>query len=113
MMEDKYEARLNDMRVKAGEYAKAYADRNKLEEYKKSELAILMKKAEADGHKTAAAQEREARADAKYLAVLDALHIATEVSEKLRWELEISKLGVAIWQTRQANERFERKSYGA
>lgn len=112
-MDDRYEARLNDMRAKAGEYSKAYADRNRLEEFKKSELAILMKQAELDGHKTAAAQEREARADIKYIAVLDALHTATEISERLRWELEISKLGVAIWQTRQANERLERKNYGA
>lgn len=113
MMDDRYEARLQDMRTKAAEYAKAYADRNRLEEYKKSELAILMKRAELDGHKTAAAQEREARADARYIAVLDALHTATEISERLRWDLEVSKLGVAVWQTRQANERIERRSYGA
>lgn len=112
-MSDRAENRLNEMRTLAEEYAKAYSDRNYLEEYKKSKLALLMKQAEVDGHKTAAAQEREARADPEYIALLQNLRTATEISESTRWKLEISKLGVAVWQTQNANERAERRAYGA
>ncbi len=112
-MSDRAEQRLGELRQMSEEYAKAYAERNYLEEMKKSKLAVLMKRAETDGHKTAAAQEREARADQEYLDLLAGLKEATEISERLRWHLEIAKLGVAVWQTQQANERAERKAYGA
>ena len=110
---DRAEQRLAELRQMSEEYAKAYSERNYLEEYKKSKLALLMKQAELDGHKTAAAQEREARADAEYIALLENLKTATEQSERLRWHLEVAKLGVAVYQTQQANERAERRAYGA
>lgn len=110
---DKTEMRLAELRETSVAYSKAYADRNYLEEFKKSKLAMLMKQAEMDGHKTAAAQEREARAHPEYLAVLTNLKTATDESERLRWHLEIAKLGVAVWQTSQANQRQERRAYGA
>lgn len=112
-MNERAEARLQELRTMSDEFAKAYSDRMYLEEFKKSKLALLMKKAEAAGFTSAAAQEREARADAEYISLLDALRVATEQSERLRWHLEVSKLGVAVWQTQQANERAERKVYGA
>ena len=43
-------------------YAQAKADRTYLEEFRKSQKAMLMKDAEVEGHKTSAAQEREAYA---------------------------------------------------
>ena len=112
-MYEKAEARLAEMRDKAGEYAKEQATKNYLEKYRESMLAILMKQYDALGFKTAAAQDREARADPKYLQLLTDLRTSTEIVEKLRWELEILKLGVAVWQTTQANERTERQGYGA
>lgn len=112
-MYEKAEARLAEMRAKAGLFSEAQAQKNYLEKYRESLLAILMKEYEVLGFKTAAAQDREARADAKYLQMLIDLRTATEISEKLKWELEILKLGVAVWQTTQANERTERKGYGA
>ena len=72
----------------------------------------MMKLAELEGHKTTAAQEREARAHPEYLALLEGLKVATEQSEKLRWQLEVAKLGVGVWQTLNANERAERRAYG-
>jgi hypothetical protein len=113
MMNDKTEVRLAELRETSVQYSKAYAERNYLEEMKKSKLAILMKGAEVDGHKTAAAQEREARSHPEYIALLQGLKVATEESERLRWHLEIAKLGVAVWQTSQANQRQERRAYGA
>ena len=112
-MSERAEARLAELRQMSEEFAKANAERNYLEEFRKSKLAMIMKRAEVEGHKTAAAQDREARADPEYIELLKGLKSATEVSEKLRWQLEVSKLGVAIWQTQQANERAERKAYGA
>jgi hypothetical protein len=112
-MSDKAEARLAELRQMSDEFATAYADRMYLEEFKKSKLALLMKDAEARGFTSAAAQEREARAHEQYLDLLIDLKTATEKSEKLRWHLEVAKLGVAVWQTQNANERAERRAYGA
>jgi hypothetical protein len=71
-----------------------------------------MKKAEEDGHKTTAAQEREARASEAYIEHLEGLRVAIEQSERLRWELEVAKLGIAVWQTLRADERMEKRAYG-
>ena len=112
-MNDRIEARLQELRDMADQFAKAYSERTYIEEMKKSKIAILMKQAEVEGHKTTAAQEREARAHPEYIALLDGLKVATEQSEKLRWQLEVAKLGVGVWQTLSANERAERKAYGS
>ena len=106
------EKRLMELREKSQAFARSYAEREHLENFSKSLLAIEMQKAEAEGHKTTAAQEREARASKAYLDHLDGLKQAVEESEKLRWELEVAKLGIAVWQTQSANERMERKTYG-
>lgn len=111
-VDERGEGLLQTMRADATEFAKANAERNYLEEFKKSKLAILMKQAEVDGHKTTAAQEREARAGQAYIDLLDSLCVATEKSEHFRWRLEVSKLAVAVWQTKNANERQERRAYG-
>lgn len=96
----------------AADYAKAKAEVVYLEEYKKSKLAILQKQYAHD-YPSNAAQEREARADKEYLKLLEGLKVATERAEKLRWELQISMTGANLWQTLQANERAERRGYGA
>lgn len=111
-MSEKIEARLNELRAIAEQFSTAYADRIYIEEMRKSKLAILMKQAETEGHKTTAAQEREARAHPEYLSLLEGLKAATELSEKLRWQLEVAKLGVGIWQTQRATERIEMQMYG-
>lgn len=108
---EKVEARLVELRGKSEEFAKAFAERTYLDSFTKSLLAIEMQKAEMDGHKTTAAQEREARASKSYLEHLDAYKVSVEQSERLRWELEVAKLAIAVWQTQSANERLERKSY--
>lgn len=110
--DEQIERRLGELRGMAGEYAEAYAERTHLEEFKKSKLAMLMKEAEINGHKTVASQEREALANPEYIKLLETLRIATEKSERLRWQLEVAKLGVGVWQTAQANERMEMKVYG-
>ena len=112
-MSDPIEKRLHELRETAGQYSKAYAEREYLDEFKKSKLAILMKQAEKEGFSTAAAQEREARAHPEYLQLIDGLRVATELSERLRWTLRIAEIGASLYQTRRADERAERKGYGA
>lgn len=112
-MSEKAEARLAELRQMSEEFATAYAERVYLEEFRKSKLAMLMQDAERAGFTSAAAQDREARAHKEYRDLLDNLKVAVEKSEKLRWHLEVAKLGVAVWQTQNANERAERRAYGA
>ncbi len=104
------EQRLHELRQIAAEYAKAEADKTYLEHFRHSKLAILMKRY-AKIHPTSAAQDREARADDEYLALLDGLKVATEEAVRLRWELEIAKMGASLYQTSQANKRAELGAY--
>ena len=106
------EERLESLRQLAAAYAEAQSQRVYLEEFKKSKLAQLMKKYERD-YPTAAAQEREARADPEYIELLDGLRVATKNAEQARWELKIAEMGAGLWQTKQANVRAERRAYGA
>lgn len=107
------ERRLEELRQTAKQYSVAYSTKEHLEEFKKSKLAMLMKQAERDGFATAAAQEREARANDDYLTLLDGLRAATEQSMYLLWELKIAEIGAEVWRTKEANKRAERKGYGA
>jgi hypothetical protein len=104
------EQRLHELRELAKKYAKAKAECTYLNEFRKSKLAILMKKASAY-HDTNAAQDREARSDPEYLELLKGLRVATEESEKLRWELEIAKMGAELWRTEQSTKRAEMQGY--
>lgn len=102
-----------EMRQAAREFGEWEGKRVRLEKYEKAHLAILMKKHQSKdplGNKTAAAQEREALADPEYLQTLDALREATSNAMRLKWELEIARAEVSLYQTRQANRRQEMKS---
>jgi hypothetical protein len=112
MSEDAIERRMAELRDLAGRFAKAYATREHLDEFKKSKLAMLMKQAERDGAATSAAQEREARANPQYLELLDGLRAAVEESEALRWQLKIAEIGAEVWRTRQSTRRAEMMGYG-
>lgn len=106
-IDQSWEMRFEELNQLARRYAKARAQKEHLEEFKKSKLAILMKKHERDGHKTNAAQEREARADDDYIALLEGLQAATEEAEALRWELELVKLRFETWRTKESTKRAE------
>ena len=112
LSDEKIELRMAELRELSATYAKAYATKCYLEEFKKSKLAILQKKYEPN-HKTTAAQEREARADPEYRELLDALREATEQSESLRWQLKLAELAVEIWRTQESSKRAEKRGYGA
>ena len=108
--------RLHELRECAKRYAKAKAETEYLAHFRKSKMAMLMKKYELkypERCKTGTAQEREARCDPEYLEILEGLKAATEVSEQALWELRIAQMGAELWRTQQASERAERKGYGA
>ena len=91
-------------------YAKAKAERVYLEHFRKSKKALLMIEAERDhGHKSAAMQERYAYAHGEYIALLDGLHAAVEIEERLRFQLMAAESAIRIWQTRMASDRIERQ----
>jgi hypothetical protein len=104
---------IEEMRQKAKRFAAAKADRVRLEHFRKSKQAMLMKEAEKAGFHTAAAQEREALADPAYTELLDGLHMATLEEETLRWELEAARYRLDVWRTRMASARQEKAAYGA
>ena len=107
------EKRLDELRTTASIYAKYKAEADYLEHFRKSKHAILMREAELKGAKTSAAQEREAYAHPDYQLLLEGLKEAVEKAEKARWELEISRMGVELYRTQQANQRAEIRAYGA
>ena len=73
------------LRDHAGDYAVAEAQLVLMQEMRKTVKAELMIQAELDGHKTTAAQEREAYAHERYKQHLLALQQATENRERTRW----------------------------
>ncbi len=105
------ELALQTMRDSVPEYALAKANRIYLEEFRRSKKALLMQQARADGTESVNGQERDALAHDDYLAILDGLCSATEVEERLRWQLEVARLEVEVWRTKQASERMILRSH--
>ena len=92
-------------------YAEAKAHRTYLEEFRKSQKAMLMKKAMTDGvAKTSAAAETEAYADPTYVEHLKALQIAVEREEELRWGLVSAQARIEVWRSNEASNRVMDKS---
>lgn len=94
-------------------YSQSRSYRTYLEEYKKSLLSILMKEAEKEGHKTGTSQEREAYANQRYITHLETLSNAVKDDEYNRYTVRQLEMEIEIWRTNQANNRMERKAYGA
>lgn len=112
LTEEIVERRLAELRALGREYAKAKSDAVKMEEGKKSKLAVLMKRYATKGFDSAAAQEREARADPEFQEYLEAWAVAVETAESARWQLEVAKIGVEIRRTMEATRRAEMSGYG-
>lgn len=94
-------------------YAKAKAETEYLKHFRKSKLAMLKAKyLKQDTKRSNAACDDLARADDEYLNVINGLKIAIETSEAAFWELNISKSGIAIWQTEQSTKRAEMQMLG-
>lgn len=86
-------------------YAEAKAHRVYLEEFRKSQKAMLMKQAMTEGVKSVAAAEIEAYSNPSYLEVLSGLQTAVENEEKLRWGLVSAQAKIDVWRSQSANDR--------
>lgn len=87
-------------------YAEARAHRVYLEEYRKSQKAMLMKAALSDGRaKSAAVAEIEAYADPVYIEVLNGLESAVEAEETYRWGLVSAQARIDVWRSQEASNR--------
>ena len=90
----------------APKYAKAKADRIYLEEYRKSLKSALMATQIGD---PVNAQERYAYAHPDYTRHLEALQIAIQQEENLRWKLIAAQAKIEVWRSLSANQRAEAK----
>lgn len=90
----------------AGQFAAAKAQRVYLEEFRKSQKALLMARSDA---KAANEREQYAYSHPEYLALLSGLKAAVEVEEKLRWDLIGAQARIEIWRTQSANNRNQDK----
>lgn len=98
---DPHEA-INYIYTNAPEYAKAKGQLAQLEAYKSSLKAIMMKKS---SEQSLGGQEREAYASQEYQDLCNAIGLATEQAEELKWKLEAAKMRFQAWQTESANNR--------
>ncbi len=87
-------------------YAQAKANRIYVEQFRKTIKATLMKKAELDGQKSAATQERDAYADEGYKQHLQALREAVQIEEELRWKLVAAEAAIEVWRSQESTNRM-------
>lgn len=83
-------------------FARAKGQLAQLEAYKSSLKAIMMKKS---NETSLGGQEREAYASQEYQDLCVAIGVATEETEKLKYQLESAKMRFQAWQTESANNR--------
>jgi len=87
-------------------FAEARSHRVFLEEYRKSQKAMLMKAALSDGRaKSAVVAEIEAYADPAYIEVLKGLEAAVEAEETYRWGLVSAQARIDVWRSQEASNR--------
>ena len=86
----------------SGKFAKAKATRVYLEEFRKSQKAILMGQSTLEA---ANAREQYAYSHPEYLSLLNGLREAIEIEEKLRWDLIAAQTRVEIWRSEEATNR--------
>lgn len=94
--------------IKNGEaYAQAKAERIYLEEYRKSLKALLQKKSASEALN---AQERDAYAHPDYIAHIQALKVAIEKEEAIRWMLVAAQAKIEIFRSIEATNRNQDRS---
>jgi hypothetical protein len=87
---------------KAPDYAKAKGNLAQFEAFKHSLKAIEMAKSTAT---TIGGKEMDAYSSQAYQELCEAIGLATEETEALRWQLEAAKMRFQLFQTESANNR--------
>ena len=113
MSDEAREQQLHKLRTIGEEHAKAKQELSVMEYGRQILLAELMKEYLVKGEKTAAAQDREARADPRYKQHIEALGIAISNEAKWAWEKKIVDINFERWKTNMINQTIERKNYNA
>ncbi len=98
---------LDFIRDNAEKYAIAKANVVYLSEYRKTLKAILMVECTA---KTQSEKESYAYAHQSYIAHLEALRLATEECERIRWLIVGAQAKIEVWRSLEASGRMEVKS---
>lgn len=96
------------MTKNAPEYAQAKADRVFIEGYINTVKARLMNQEEG----TLGNKEAYAKAHPDYVQQLEALKIATEKEEHLKYMLKAAELRVEIWKVQEYTKRAELRNLG-
>lgn len=92
-----------DFIIKHGpEFASAKSDRVYIEQYLKTVKAMLMNDCQ---NMPSTKAEAYALAHPDYKLQIDALKIAVEAEETLKWHLEAARLRVEVWRTNEASNR--------
>jgi hypothetical protein len=101
------ESALEFMRDNAKPLAEAKAQRIYLEQFRKTQKALLIQQA------TGTIQEKDSYAYAHedYIQVLDGLKVAVEQEEFLRWKMTAAQAYVEVWRSKQANNRLIDKGH--
>ena len=93
---------INFIYVNAPKYAKAKADRVRLEEFRKVKKALLMNESPAAA---ISAREQFAYSHPDYGTVIEGIGVAVEAEETLKWQLTAAELRVDVYRTESANNR--------
>ena len=98
---------LDFMRDNAPAYAMAKGNVIYMTEFRKSLKATLMTNCDA---KTQTEREAYAYAHSDYVAQLEALKIATEEEERLKYMLSAAQARIEVWKTQEYSKRQELKN---
>jgi hypothetical protein len=97
------ERAIDYLRDNARKAAKARAEREYLDEYRKVAKAQIMREHD---NKPIGTQEAIAYADPRYIAHLATMKIAIEADEYHRWSRTAAEAKLSAWQTMSANNRI-------
>jgi hypothetical protein len=98
---------LDFIRDNSEKYAIAKANVVYMTEYRKTIKAMLMNESTA---KTQTEKESYAYADKRYIAHLEAMRLAVEEAEKLRWLMIGAEAKIEVWRSLESTARAEGKA---
>lgn len=88
--------------------AESKGNRIYLEQFRKSQKALLMNECEED---KISAKEMYAYSHVEYLANIEALGDAVQEEERLRWLMVAAQVKIEIWRSQQATNRTTDNSH--
>lgn len=104
ILESDVEKAVNYLAANARKAAQARAERSYVEEFRKTIKATIMKEHDA---LPLGAQEREAYADPRYKAHLEAIQESIEADEYHRWMMAAAEAKLSAWQTQCRIQRAQ------